>query len=360
MRSNRSFTTMLIPCFLVFAFAFSFSPTVSLAATAEKPIVWKVQGFVPAGMLYHDHLLHLAKTVKELSGGRLVFDVHPVGAIVPTLEGLKATSDGVLDAHYDYPAMWMGKIPASALFTSVPGGFETFDFLMWLDYGGGKKLWQDMYDKYRYNVKVFVTGAMSMQIYQWSKKPLRTLEDMKGVKMRMMPLMGDVLKARGFSVAFLPAAEILPALERGVIDAAEYATPAFDYTAGYHKVCKYYSYPGVHQPAAIYELIVNKKSYEALPEDLKLVLDKATYQETFWTWQHEEYLSIKALEEFEKNGNVLVMMDDETVQTKIKWSREYLDSEAEKDAFFKEVWESMKSWEGKWYPYLKMNRMERE
>lgn len=329
------------------------------ANSTTKPITWKVQGFVPAGMLYHDHLLHLAQTVKELSGGRLVFDVHPVGAIVPPFEGLKAASDGVLDANYSYSALWMGKIPTAALFTSVPGGFETFDFLMWMEYGGGKELYQEMYDRYGYNVKVFLTGAMSMQIYQWSKKPLRNLKDMKGVKMRMMPLMGDVLKARGFSVAFLPSAEILPALERGVIDAAEFATPAYDFTAGYHKVCKYYTYPGIHQPAALYELLVNKKSYDALPDDLKLILERATSHEVMWTWKNEEYLSIKALDEFKKNGNVLVMMDDETVKTKIKWAREYLDEQGKKDAFFGKVWESMKAWENKWYPYVRMNRTPR-
>jgi len=341
---------------IILAIALTFSPV----AAQVKPITWKVQGFVPAGMLYHDHLLHLAKTVKELSGGRLVFDVHPAGALVPTLEGVKAASDGAIDAHYGYSAMWMGKIPAAALFTSVPGGFETVDALMWMEYGGGNELYQEMYDKYGYNLKVLPIGAMSMQIFQWSKKPLRTLKDMKGVKMRMMPLMGDILKAHGFSVAYLPAAEILPSLERGVIDAAEYATPAFDITAGYHKVCKFYHYPGIHQPASIYELVVNKKVYDALPEDLKMILARACYHEILWTFHHEEYLSLKALEEFKKAGNVLVMMEEESVNTMIKWSKDYLDERGKKDAFFGKVWESMKAWEKTWYPYVKMNRTPRE
>ena len=353
MRPGKLIFTVFVAISL--AIALTFSPV----AAQVKPIIWKVQGYVPAGMIYHDHLLHLAETVKEISGGRLVFDVHPVGAIVPTFEGLKATSDGAIDAHYGYSALWMGKIPAAALLCSLPCGFEAVDFLMWMEHGGGNELYQEMYDKYGYNVKVFTIGAMSMQIFQWSKKPLRTLKDMKGVKMRMMPLMGDILKAHGFSIAYLPAAEILPALERGVIDAAEYGTPAFDITAGYHKVCKFYHYPGIHQPASINELLVNKKKYDALPEELKVLLARACYHEVLWRFLNEEALSVKALEEFKKNGNVLVMIEEESVKTMTKWAKDYLDEQGKKDAFFSKVWESIKAWEKKWYPYVKMNRTPR-
>ena len=325
-----------------------------------EPIIWKVQGFVPAGMIYHNTLLHFAETLDEVSNGRLTLDVHPKGAIVPTGEGLTATDKGVLDAHYGFAAQWMGKIPSSALFTSVPGGFETMGHLMWLYHGGGNELYQEMFDTYGYNVKVFPVVATSMQIFQWSDKPCRSLDDFEGLKMRMMPLMGDILKAHGFSVAYLPAGEIIPALERGVLDAAEYATPAFDITAGFNDICKYYHYPGVHQPACILDFTVNKDSYAALPDDLKVILEQVTYSEIFWAWQNEEDLCLKALEEFDKGGNVLVRMDEETIATMQEWCVDYLDEQAAKDAFFAKVLKSIRAWESKWYPYEQANRLPRD
>ena len=125
------------------------------ALAQEKVIKWKVQGFVPAGMLYHETLLRLAEEVKTVTNGRMVWEVFPAGALVPPFEGLKAVSDGVYDANYGYTGQWVGKIPVAPLFTAAPGGLTALDMQMWLEHGGGKELHQEMYDKYGYNVKVF-------------------------------------------------------------------------------------------------------------------------------------------------------------------------------------------------------------
>ncbi|MBW2353443.1 MAG: hypothetical protein JRF51_09505, partial [Deltaproteobacteria bacterium] len=187
----------------------------------EKIIKWKVQGFVPAGMLYHETLVRLADKVKKATGGRLIFEVHPAGALVPPFEGIKAVSDGAYQAQYSYSAMWVGKIPVAPLFTASPGGMNTLGMQMWLNEGGGAKLWQEIYDDYGFNVKVMPAAPIAMEDFMWAKKPLRKLEDFKGLKMRMMPLMGDVLQEHGFSVIFCPGGEIMPNLQRGVLDAAE-------------------------------------------------------------------------------------------------------------------------------------------
>ncbi len=266
------------------------------ALAQDKVIKWKVQGFVPAGMLYHETLQRAADIVKEVTGGRFVWEVFPAGALVPPFEGLKAVSDGVYEANFGYTGQWVGKIPVAPLFTAAPGGMNALDMQMWFEHGGGKELYQEMYDTYKYNVKVFITSPIAMEIFMWSKKPLRKLEDWKGVKFRMMPVMGDVLTKNGLSVVFMPAGEIMPNLQRGVIDAAEYSIPGLDRTLGIWEVCKYLHLPGVHQPASQLEVIVNKKAWEALPADLKVL----------------------------------------------------------KDFFFGKVWKSQKAFGDKWYPYAKM------
>ena len=257
---------------------------------AEKVIKWKVQGFVPAGMLYHDTLVRMAEKVKKATGGRLVFEVHPAGALVPPFEGIKAVSQGAYQAQYSYSAMWVGKIPVSPLFTASPGGLNTLGMQMWLNEGGGAELWQEIYDDYGFNVKVLPAAPISMENFMWAKKPIRKLEDFKGLKMRMMPLMGDVLQEHGFSVIFCPGGEIMPNLQRGVLDAAEYSIPAFDKTLGIWEVCKYVMLPGIHQPASQTELIINKEAYAALPEDLKSALKAAVNQSRLdeWLWMEQK------------------------------------------------------------------------
>ena len=256
----------------------------SAGPAADKVIKWKVQGFVPAGMLYHETLERLAAKVEETSGGRLIFEVHPAGALVPPFEGIKAVSDGVYHANFGYSAKWVGKIPVAPLFTAGPGGFNALGMQMWLNEGGGAKLWQEVYEEAGFNVKVLVAAPIAMENLMWAKKPIRKIEDFKGLKMRMMPLMGDVLQKHGMSVIFVPGGEIMPNLNRGVLDAAEYSIPAFDKTLGIWEVCKYVVLPGIHQPASQLELVVNKKAYEALSADLKLALEAAVARSRIDEW----------------------------------------------------------------------------
>jgi len=320
----------------------------------EKVIKWKVQGFVPAGMLYHDNLVRLADEIKNLSNGRLIFEVFSAGALVPPFEGLKAVSDGVYQANYGYTGQWVGKIPVAPLFTAAPGGMNTFDIQMWLEHGGGKELWQEMYDRYGYKVKVLPETCISAENFMWAKKPLRKIEDFKGLKMRMMPLMGDVLQKHGFSVVFMPAGEIMPNLQRGVIDGAEYSIPAFDRTLGIWEVCKYVMIPGIHQPASQVELVINKKAWEALPGDLKMLLETATWKTKLKSYLWMEAKNLEAMDFFKQKGIETVMMDPETVKTFIKWAWDYMDEMGAKDEFFAKVWNSQKAFTKKWFPYIKM------
>ena len=339
---------------LMFIFLLSFPPG---TFAKSEVIKWKVQGFVPAGMLFHDTLVRLADEVKRVTNGKLVWEIFPAGALVPPFEGLNAVSHGVYQANYGYSAMWVGKIPASPLFTSIPGGFNVVDMQMWLEEGGGKELYQEMYDRYGFNVKVFPTAPITMEDFMWAKKPLRKLEDFKGVKMRMMPLMGDILASHGLSVIFVPGGEIMPNLQRGVLDAAEYSVPAFTKDLGIWEVCKYVITPGVHQPTSGVELLINKDAYNSLPDDIKPALDAAIGSMRLKNWLYMEKQNLEAVKFFKENGVQEVQMDPETIATFIEWSNEYLDKQAEKDEFFKEVWGSQKTFGKLWYPYDASHRL---
>ena len=324
---------------------------VSVGLAADKVIKWKVQGFVPAGMLYHETLERLAAKVKEASGGRLVFEVHPAGSLVPPFEGIKAVSDGVYEANFGYSAQWVGKIPVAPLFSAAPGGFNPLGMQMWLNEGGGAKLWQEVYDEAGFNVKVLIASPIAMENFMWAKRPIRKIEDFKGLKMRMMPLMGDVLQKHGMSVIFVPGGEIMPNLNRGVLDAAEYSIPAFDKTLGIWEVCKYVMLPGIHQPGTQIELLVNKKAYAALPDDLKQALEAAVAKSRLDEWLWMESKNIEAVEFFKANGIEFVTMDPETVKTLVQWADEYLDERSASDPTFAKVWNSQKEFAKKWYPY---------
>ena len=323
------------------------------ALAEDKVIRWRAQGCVPSGMLFHDCLERLAKTVSDATNGRLVWEVFPSGTFVPGFEGLKAVSDGVYQVNYGYPGQWVGKIQTAAIFNSVPGGFNSYDMQMWHEYGGGKELYQEMYDQAKYNVKAFREASCAMENFQWAKKPLKNLNDFKGVKMRMMPLMGDVLTKHGFSVAFVPASEIIPDLQRGVLDSAEYSISAFDLTLGLDEVCNYVMLPGIHQPTGSLEVLINKDAWKALPEDLKKAVEIAIYKSRFDNMMYMDAKNIDADQQIVKKGIHRINMDPETVQQLIKWADDYLDEVAKKDPFFAKVHDSQKAFGAKWYPYIK-------
>lgn len=324
------------------------------ASAKDKVVKWKVQGFVPAGMLYHETLQRLAAKVEKVTEGKLVFDVHPAGALVPPFEGIKAVSNGAYQAQFSYSAMWVGKIPVAPLFTASPGGFNVLGMQMWLNHGGGMELWQEIYEDYGFNVKVLACAPIAMENFMWAKKPIRKIEDFEGVKMRMMPLMGDVLQEHGFSVIFCPGGEIMPNLQRGVLDAAEYSIPAFDKTLGIWEVCKYVMTPGIHQPASQLELVINKKAYDKLSDELKIGLKAAVADSRLDEWLWMEQKNIEAVKFFKEKGITFVRMDPETITTMQKWAEEYLDKRSAKDKNFAKVWNSIKAFGEKWYPYHNM------
>lgn len=329
--------------------AFSSVPADAQRAARQQTITWKIQGCTPTGTLFQVWLEEFAETVKVMTQGRLILEVYPPGAIVPPLEGMNAVRDGILDANWGYSGLWIGLHPAAPLFCSVPGGFHAQDTLMWMRHGGGIELYNELFS--RHNAHIIVGGVVGMEIFMWSNRRLETIADMRGLRIRMMPLMGEILAANGLSMAFLPGGELIPALERRVIDAAEFSIPAFDITLGLQHVAQYYHYPGIHQPTGVLEIAINKNKWNALPDDLKRIFEYAAEAATLRIWLSSEADSIRALEKFREMGREQVLLNPEDVKTMMKWSDEWLEKMARENEFFGRVRQSQIEFSKWWYPY---------
>ncbi len=217
---------------------------------------------------------NFARMVDEMSDGRLTARVYGAGEIVPAFEVFDAVSQGVADAGHGAAYYWKGKIPSSVFFTAVPFGMNAQEMNGWLNVGGGLELWQEAYAPF--NLIPMVGGSTGTQMAGWFNKEINSVEDLKGLKMRIPGLAGEVFAAVGGIAVRIPGGELYTSLQTGVIDAAEWVGPYNDLAFGLYEVAEYYYYPGWHEPGAMLEFIVNKDSMEALPPDLQAIVTVAT------------------------------------------------------------------------------------
>ena len=214
-----------------------------------------------------------ARLVAEMSNGRMKVHVYGAGELVPAFEVFDAVSQGVADAGHGAAYYWKGKIPASVFFTAVPFGMTAQEMNGWFHYGGGLELWRELYAPF--NLVPFSGGSTGVQMAGWFNKEVNTVDDLKGLKMRIPGLAGEVFTRAGGSSVRISGGELYTSLETGVIDAAEWVGPFNDLTLGLHQVAKYYYYPGWHEPGAMLELIVNANALAALPDDLQAIVSAA-------------------------------------------------------------------------------------
>jgi len=322
-------------------------------ADPDEVYHWTLQGFTPEGTLFQDWTHDWANLVETLSHGRIQIDVHPPGSIVPSLEGIYAVRDGVLDVHLGYSGMWIGHDIAAPLFCSVPGMIGPLDMAQWLYQGGGIELYQELMDEV--NAKVIPAGIIGTEIFLWADEPLKSIDDYRGKTLRMMPLMGEIIqefgREYGIAVEFLPAAEVIPALERGVVDAAEYSIPAFDETLGFHDVANYFHYPGIHQPTGVLEVLISQDRWDELPEDLQEIVHIASETNMLRTWMEGERMNIETLRRFEEAGVQKVILDEETVEIFMDWSDQWFEAASQEHEFLGRVRQSQVEFVKEWYTY---------
>ena len=316
---------------------------------ADKVIKWKGQTcFGIASPLGKHTIVLWKKYVEEMSGGRMAITLHDAGEIVPPTKIYDAVRDGLLDFGLNTPAWQKGKYPAGDLFYTLPAGILAFnDLIIWLYGGGGKQLEQEMYGD---EIIVFPLGLTPPEEI-WSKKPINTLEDIKGMKIRAAGLSMDLWEKLGASVVLLPGGEILPALQRGLIDGTEMLEASYDYTLGLHEVCKYRFGPPVHMSNNIFQLLIKTKSWKALPEDLQIIVEKAAMAATFQGYADFWQDTIEFNKKIEEFGIITSKLSKEDQAKCRELAYQILDEKSAKDPFFKKVWESQKAFIEKYKPY---------
>ena len=214
-----------------------------------------------------------ARLVGELSDGRLTVRVYGAGEIVPALGVFDAVSGGVAEMGHGASYYWKGKIPAAVFFTAVPFGMTAQEMNGWLHYGGGDALWRETYAPF--GVVPFAGGSTGVQMAGWFNREITSTEDLRGLKMRIPGLAGEVFTAAGGTAVNIPGGEVYTSMQTGVIDAVEWVGPYNDLALGLHEVAEYYYYPGWHEPGAMLEFIVNADALATLPEDLKSIVRDA-------------------------------------------------------------------------------------
>ena len=245
-------------------------PMVSNAQTVN----FRFQSTWPAKDIFHEYALDYANKVNSMSGGRLKIDVLPSGSVVGAFGLLDAVSTGTLDGGHGVLAYHYGKSPALALWGSGPAfGMDPNMLLSWHQYGGGKQLLEKIYAGLKMDVVSFVSGPMPTQPLGWFKKPITKTEDFKGLKFRTVGLSIEIFNAMGASVQALGGADIVPAMDRGVLDAAEFNNASSDRSLGFADVSKVCMLQSFHQCSEQFEILFNKKKYDALPADLKSIIN---------------------------------------------------------------------------------------
>jgi len=216
---------------------------------------------------------NFAKLINEMSGGRITVKVYGAKELVPAFEVFDAVSAGAAEMGHGAAYYWKGKSEAFQFFTAVPFGLTAQEMNGWLFYGGGMQLWEKAYTDF--NLLPLACGNTGVQMGGWFNKQINNVGDLKGLKMRMPGLGGEVLKRAGGTPVTLPGGELFGALKSGNIDATEWVGPYNDLAFGLYKAAKYYYYPGWHEPGPTLEAIVNKKAFDALPKDLQSIVRHA-------------------------------------------------------------------------------------
>ena len=281
----------------------------SSGAEAQKRVKWKMQS------AFGSNLPHLGtsgtrfvKDMADMSGGRFDIKFFEPGALVPALECFDAASKGSVEACWTTPGYHTGKYPAASFFTSVPFGPGFGEFLAWKWFGNGGKLRDEIYAKH---------GLIAMDCFcigpetsGWFKNEVKSIDELKGIKMRFFGLGAKVMQKMGVSTQLLAGADIYPALERGVIDATEFSMPMMDIKLGFHQIAKFNYFPGWHQQTSCSELLMNKKAFDDLPKEYKAMLTMATRAQVAYTYAETEAMQF---------DQMAIMRDKHGVKVK-RWS----------------------------------------
>jgi TRAP-type mannitol/chloroaromatic compound transport system substrate-binding protein len=294
-----------------------------------------------------------ANWVNEMSGGQLTIKVYGGGELIPALEVFDAVSSGTAEIGSGASYYWAGKSTAAQFFASFPFGFNAQQMNAWLYSGGGQKLWEEVYTPF--NVQPLPGGNTGVQMAGWFNRDVSTIEDLRGLKMRIPGLGGKVLKEAGGTVVLSPGGEIYTNLERGVIDAAEWIGPYHDYNMGFHQIAKNYYYPGWHEPGSTLEIIMNKRKFENLPANLQAILTSASARLNIWMLSEFEAKNAEYLKIIQDEGKVNISPLPQPVLDNLKiLTLQIIEDMVAKDPMSKKIYDSIKIFKSRMSAWSKL------
>ena len=311
-----------------------------IAMSADKPIKWKMVSTWTPTINFIEGDRYFAKTVSELSNGRLQITVSPAGELVPAKAVFDTVSKGTVECGGDWPSYWAGKNSAFDLLGSYPMGLCQYDAINWFYHGGGKKVVNELFGKY--NMLYFMTSVSPMESGIRSNIPIKTLADYKGKKLRMSgKAQGYILQKLGAAQVMISGGEVYQALQMSTIDGGEFGSPAVDWSMGFGEVTKYNIGPGWHQPSAAHGVMINKAAWAKLPADLKLIVEKSSIATTAYFSSWLEFSDIAAQKNFKKAGTQIFKLSDEELKIIEQHAWDYLVTEAAKNPDFHKIALSM-------------------
>jgi TRAP-type mannitol/chloroaromatic compound transport system substrate-binding protein len=318
------------------------APTIIVA---QAPISFRFQSTWPTKDIFHEYALDFAKKVNEMSGGRLKIEVLPAGAVVKAFDLLDAVAKGTLDGGHGVVAYWYGKNSALAVWGSGPGfGMDANMVLAWHYYGGGKQILDEIYKTLNMDVVSFLYGPMPTQPLGWFKKPVTKPDDFKGLKFRTVGLSIDIFSGLGAAVNALPGAEIVPALDRGLLDAAEFNNASSDKALGFQDVSKICMLQSFHQSTEQFEILFNKGKFQSLPEDLRNIVAYAVQAASAdMSWKAIDRYSQDYVEMQQKQGVKFYKTPDAILRKQLEVWTDVMKKRGDENPMFKKVLESQRT-----------------
>jgi TRAP-type mannitol/chloroaromatic compound transport system substrate-binding protein len=315
-----------------------------MIATAQTATTLRFQSTWPAKDIFHEYANDFAKKVNDMASGKLKIEVLPAGAVVPAFQLLEAVAKGTLDGGHGVVAYHYGKNSALALWGSGPSfGMDPNMLLAWHNYGGGKALLEEIYKSLNMDVASYLYGPMPTQPFGWFKKPIAKAADMKGVKFRTVGLAVDMYTDMGAAVNPLPGGEIVPALDRGLIDGAEFNNASSDKLLGFPDVAKNCMLQSFHQSGEQFEILFNKGKLNALPGELKSIVDYAVQAASAdMSWKAIERNS-KDYEELKKGGVKFYKTPDAILKAQLTAWDKIMEKKGGENAMFKKVLDSQRA-----------------
>ena len=319
------------------------APMLSMAQAG--PISMRFQSTWPSKDIFHEYANDFAKKVNDMTGGDLKIEVLPAGSVVPAFGLLEAVSKGTLDGGHGVMVYHYGKQNALALWGSGPGyGMDANMLLSWHKYGGGKELLAKLYASIGANVVSFPYGPMPTQPLGWFKKPITKAEDLKGLKYRTVGISIDVFTAMGAAVNALPGGEIVPAMDRGLLDAAEFNNASSDRVLGFPDVSKVCMLQSYHQNAEQFEITFNKSKYDGLPEKMRAIIAMAVEAASAdMSWKAVDRYSKDYIEMQTKDKVKFYKTPDSLLQKQLEVYDAEVAKKSAENPLFKEIVESQKA-----------------